>query len=81
MIRNYVNGLPRVFPVGTPYNTGDGVRRGLEIGADLWHMNNVSGPILSFKASGIPVAQWLNLPHGQSYVFVGADGTRFTMEG
>lgn len=26
MIRNYVSGLPRVFPVGTPYNTGDGIR-------------------------------------------------------
>ena len=81
MIRNYVGDLPHVFPVGTPYNTGDGVRMGLEIGADLWHMNNVSGPILSFKASEIPVAQWLNLPHGRSYIFVGADGTRFTVEG
>lgn len=81
MIRNYVSGLPRVFPVGTPYNTGDGIRMAQEIGADLWHMNNVSGPILSFKAEEIPVAQWLNLPHGQSYIFVGADGTRFTMEG
>uniref|UniRef100_UPI0035CBABB8 FAD-dependent oxidoreductase n=1 Tax=uncultured Sphingomonas sp. TaxID=158754 RepID=UPI0035CBABB8 len=81
MIRNYVDGLPRVHPVGTPYNTGDGIRMGLEVGADLWHMSNVSGPILSFKAPDIPVAQWLNLPHGQSFLFVGADGSRFTMEG
>lgn len=81
MVRNYVAGLPTVYPVGTPYNTGDGIRMGIEVGADLWHMNNVSGPILSFKAPDIPVAQWLNLPHGKSYVFVGADGGRFTMEG
>lgn len=80
-IRNYVNGLPKVYPVGTPYNSGDGIRLGIEAGADLWHMNNVSGPILSFKTPEIPVAQWLNLPHGQSYIFVGADGDRFTMEG
>ncbi|NEU14525.1 FAD-binding protein [Methylobacterium sp. BTF04] len=81
MVRNYVTGLPTVYPVGTPYNTGDGIRMGIEVGADLWHMNNVSGPILSFKAPDIPVAQWLNLAHGKSYIFVGADGGRFTMEG
>jgi succinate dehydrogenase/fumarate reductase flavoprotein subunit len=81
MVRNYVNGLPNIFPVGTPYNTGDGIRMGIEAGADLWHMNNISGPILSFKAPEIPVAQWLNLPHGRSYIFVAGDGTRFTMEG
>ena len=81
MVRTYVDGLPRIFPHGTPYNTGDGIRMGIEVGADLWHMNNVSGPLLSFKAPDIPVAQWLNLPHGKSYIFVACDGTRFTMEG
>ena len=50
-------------------------------GERLWHMNNVSGPILAFKAPDIEVAQWLNLPHGKSFVFVAADGMRFTMEG
>lgn len=54
---------------------------GVEVGADLWHMNNVSGPLLSFKAPEIPVAQWLNLPHGKSFLFVARDGKRFTMEG
>ncbi|CAN5136968.1 FAD-binding protein [soil metagenome] len=81
MIRTFVDGLPHLYPVGTPYNTGDGIRMASEIGAELWHMNNVSGPILSFKVPEIPVAQWLNLPHGKSYIFVAADGTRFTMEG
>ncbi|NPD66814.1 FAD-binding protein (plasmid) [Lichenicola cladoniae] len=81
MVRNYVDGLPRIFPNGTPYNTGDGIRMGLEVGAQLWHMNNISGPLLSFKAPEIAVAQWLNLPHGKSYLFVASDGSRFTMEG
>jgi succinate dehydrogenase/fumarate reductase flavoprotein subunit len=81
MVRNYVDGLPRIFPNGTPYNTGDGIRMGLEVGAQLWHMNNISGPILSFKAPEIAVAQWLNLPKGTSYLFVARDGSRFTMEG
>lgn len=81
MVRNYVDGLPRIFPNGTPYNTGDGVRMGLAVGAQLWHMNNISGPLLSFKAPEIAVAQWLNLPHGKSYFFIASDGSRFTMEG
>jgi len=81
MVRNYVSGLTEIYPHGTPYNTGDGVRMGLEVGAELWHMNNISGPLLSFKAPDIPVAQWLSLPHGKSYIFVGGDGARFTMEG
>jgi succinate dehydrogenase/fumarate reductase flavoprotein subunit len=81
IVRNYVTGLANIFPVGTPYNTGDGIRMGIEAGADLWHMNNISGPMLSFKTPEIPVAQWLNLPHGRSYIFVAGDGTRFTMEG
>ena len=66
MVRNYVDGVPRIFPNGTPYNTGDGIRMGLEVGAELWHMNNISGPLLSFKAPEIAVAQWLNLPHCNS---------------
>ena len=81
MIRTFVDGLPHLYPVGTPYNTGDGIRMASRIGAELWHMNNVSGPILAFKAPDIEVAQWLNLPHGKSFVFVAADGMRFTMEG
>jgi len=81
MVRTYVDGLSAIYPNGTPYNTGDGIRMGIEVGADLWHMNNISGPLMSFKAPEIPVAQWLNLPHGKSYIFVAGDGTRFTMEG
>jgi succinate dehydrogenase/fumarate reductase flavoprotein subunit len=81
MLRNYVDGLPHLYPHGSPYNTGDGVRMAAEVGADLWHMNNISGPLMSFKAPEIAVAQWLNLPHGKSYLFVAGDGARFTMEG
>jgi len=81
MIRTYVDGLPHIYPNGTPYNTGDGIRMGIEVGAELWHMNNISGPLMSFKAPEVSVAQWLNLPHGKSYIFVASDGTRFTMEG
>ncbi|MXN17969.1 FAD-dependent oxidoreductase [Pseudooceanicola sp. GBMRC 2024] len=80
MIRDYLYGLPDCFPLGTPYNTGDGIRMGTEIGADLWHMNNVSGPLISFKAPDVPTCLWLNLPHANSMIIVGADGQRFNKE-
>ncbi|MEJ0049948.1 MAG: FAD-dependent oxidoreductase [Methylovirgula sp.] len=81
MIHTYLTGLPRIYPSGTPYNTGDGVRMGLEVGADLWHMSNISGPVFFFKAPEIPVSGWINTPHAASYMFVAGDGARFTAEG
>lgn len=37
MIQDYL-GAARFLPIGTLYNTGDGIRLGIEAGADLWHM-------------------------------------------
>ena len=81
MIRTYLTGLPHVYPVGTPYNTGDGVRMGIEADADLWHMGNIAGPEFFFKAPEIPFSRWINLPHVNSYMFVARDGERFMAEG
>jgi succinate dehydrogenase/fumarate reductase flavoprotein subunit len=81
MIHTYLNGLPHVYPVGTPYNTGDGIRMGIEAGADLWHMSNIAGPEFFFKAPEIPFSRWINLPHVNSYMFVARDGERFMAEG
>lgn len=81
MVRNYLDGLPHCYPAGTPYNTGDGIRMGIEAGAELWHMSNIAGPEFFFKAPEIPVSRWINLPHVDSYIFVAGDGTRFTAEG
>ena len=56
MLRNYLTDLPCCHPLGTPYNTGDGIRMAMAAGADLWHMNNLAGPFLAFKAPEFPVA-------------------------
>ncbi len=80
MVRTYLTGLPRIFPAGTPHNTGDGIRMAVEAGAELWHMNNIAGPCFFFKAADIPVSRWINIP-GRSYVWVAGDGTRFIAEG
>ena len=37
MIQDYL-GAARLAPIGTLHNNGDGVRMGIEVGADLWHM-------------------------------------------
>jgi succinate dehydrogenase/fumarate reductase flavoprotein subunit len=81
MIHNYLNALPKICPSGTPYNTGDGIQMALEVGAELWHMNNIAGPELFFKAPEIAVSRWINFPHIDNYIFVAADGKRFIAEG
>jgi succinate dehydrogenase/fumarate reductase flavoprotein subunit len=80
MVHTYLTGLPRIYPAGTPYNTGDGIRMAVEAGAELWHMSNIAGPIFCFKAPEIPVSRWTNIP-GHSYVWVAGDGKRFMAEG
>jgi succinate dehydrogenase/fumarate reductase flavoprotein subunit len=37
MIQDYL-GAARFAPLGTLHNNGDGIRLGMEVGADLWHM-------------------------------------------
>jgi succinate dehydrogenase/fumarate reductase flavoprotein subunit len=48
MIRDYL-GVSEVAPFGTPYNTGDGIKMALKVGANLWHMSAQSGMWASFK--------------------------------
>ncbi len=80
MIRDYLL-LPCGYPFGSPYNTGDGIRMAQAVGADLWHMANVCGPVLSFKAPGVEWAfgAGFSLPAG-GYIFVANDATRFVNE-
>lgn len=80
MVRTYIEGLPHIYPSGTPHNTGDGIRMAVNVGAELWHMNNIAGPEFFFKAPDIPVSRWTNIP-GRNYIWVAADGTRFVAEG
>ena len=59
MMHNYfVQGAP-IYCVGTPSNTGDGIKMVQEIGADLWHMSNVLAPTydLHFPDAGLPLGQ------------------------
>src|SRR3954471_7362394 len=74
----------RAFPMefyGNPGNTGDGVRMAQDVGADLWHMNQMVGRgIGSFPLPGggrLNVIIGLDPP---GYVITDGTGTRFAEE-
>lgn len=83
MIQDYL-GETRLLPYGTLYNKGDGIRMAIEVGADLWHMNNYEpgGPVniaapLGQRAHS--TMAWKALFSG-SLITVGDDGTRYIAE-
>jgi len=43
-LQNFVKGYP-VYALGSPGNTGDGLRMAQKVGAGLWHMNGTSCPL------------------------------------
>jgi hypothetical protein len=86
MVEDYLQ-LPYAIPLGSPYNTGDGITMAQEVGADLWHMSALSGPFLEFQnpQTTIPFRQLMGtLSYSSlkdtSAIIIGADGTRFVNE-
>ena len=79
MVRNYLPDMPYCYPMGTPYNEGDGITMAMEVGADLWHMNNIAGPYFYFKVPEINVSSRIRV-QGKSYIFVARDASRFVAE-
>lgn len=87
MIEHYTQ-REHLEPIGTLYNTGDGIRMAIEVGADLWHMAALSGPwITLYNDESVNNQAWFNQPsmgmnlakNGAS-IYVGQDGTRFAPE-
>jgi succinate dehydrogenase/fumarate reductase flavoprotein subunit len=83
MQRNYC-GYEEIYPLGTPANTGDGVRILQKAGAQLWHMRNKgqSGGIWpGLRAPGYPTV-FLRNPFWQSFswIEIAADSQRFYNE-
>ncbi len=85
MIRTFLPDLPYCYPLGTPYNEGDGVTMAMAVGADLWHMNNFAGPSLALKVpefravfSLVPLHFSKEMPGGM--IVVSGEGKRFVDE-
>jgi uncharacterized protein with FMN-binding domain len=85
MVETYL-GFTRYAPVGTLYNTGDGIRMALDVGADLWHMEVYEG-VLNLGGASLAVPQGERANLGGTYFFgkgssilVGNDGNRYLRE-
>lgn len=87
MVQDYL-GAPRLTPLGSMYNKGDGIKMGLEAGADLWHMHNYESlGIYHGMCVSVPkgergqllLAPWKELFTGSIFV-IGDDGTRYFNE-
>ena len=82
MIENYL-GKPGIVALGgIKYNDGDGIRMGIEVGANLWHMGNAVLPDYDFHD---PETGFTSFTHQVTGIFkgaimVGPDGTRFQDE-
>lgn len=77
---NYLRTYPMYF-YGNPANTGDGIRMAQEVGADLWHMNQIVGRgIANFRLEdGTEVGFFIGInPPG--YVITDRFGNRFANE-
>ncbi|MBI3949276.1 MAG: FAD-dependent oxidoreductase [Acidobacteria bacterium] len=81
--RNY-SGLERVYPLGTPGNTGDGIKMLQKAGADMWHLRNrnfTSGiwPAMKFPEYEVAFIRNMHLT-GSSWIDIGKDNRRFYNE-
>ncbi len=90
MIENYVQ-MPEAYSKGARYNTGDGIKMAMAVGADLWHMSTLSGPDVNFVNPETGVAPgYFGVTSAKSGAYtgftqmsaivVGADGTRYMNE-
>ncbi|MDR2484948.1 MAG: FAD-binding protein [Treponema sp.] len=90
MLENYTR-LADAYSKGARYNTGDGVKMAIDVGADLWNMSTLSGPDVNFviPETGIAAGYYYTLAEpfhpftgftSNNVINVGGDGTRFMNE-
>lgn len=91
MLENYCQ-LSNAYSKGARYNTGDGVKMAIDVGADLWHMSTLSGNDVNFVNPDTGVSAgylltrttksggWVTGFSAYPMIIVGGDGTRFTDE-
>lgn len=69
---------PYIYCRAAVYNEGDGVKMGMEIGADLWHMSNGAAFMWGHQTDG---AKTCTSPSAvKNGILVGPGGTRFMNE-
>ncbi len=81
MVQDYLGVINRAV-IGGLYNTGDGIRMGIEVGARLWHMSVYEALTRQFLACGYYVDEGEHgitptIPAEGSFLMVGTWGKRF----
>jgi succinate dehydrogenase/fumarate reductase flavoprotein subunit len=76
-LKSSLKGYP-VYGLGTPGNTGDGVRMAQELGAAVWHMNGV-GATFGIKVPEFPSALYVYIAQ-PGHIYVDRHGKRFVNE-
>lgn len=66
------------YVYAAPYNTGDGIKMAMEIGADLWHLSNSAGYLWGYRHPGSSTCVTGVTP--RLGVLVGQNGQRFMNE-
>jgi succinate dehydrogenase/fumarate reductase flavoprotein subunit len=68
----------KIYPWGTPYNTGDGIKMVSEIGAPLWHTFSIEWDVPSVKVPSEQYGVSVPLSTGAApFIFVNKYGRRF----
>lgn len=91
MLENYAQ-MASGKAIGAHFNTGDGIKMAIDVGADLWHMSNIAGPTANFINPMSGTAMFYGLTSTgttsgytgfgmTSEILVGGDGTRFQNDG
>ena len=78
MKANYLRVYPTHF-YGWPYNTGDGIKMALKVGAGLWHTNSQVGRPILWNAAWSPLAANVTKP-ANGYIIVDKYGNRYVNE-
>ncbi len=82
MVANYLEPQSMVT-CASRYNTGDGLKMAMKVGADIWHMNTFNAHGFGFVEPGAQIARWYvafyHTPEG-AYFYVNRTGRRFTNE-
>ena len=86
MLRNfgpYTWDLP-LYPLGTPYNTGDGIIMASAVGAKLWHMTALElgnfAPKIPTEKFGAGVRLLRKMPKDSALIYINKYGKRFMNE-
>jgi succinate dehydrogenase/fumarate reductase flavoprotein subunit len=77
---NYISECPApVYPGGSPYNTGEGIKMVMDVGADLWHMRAIEWARDGMRPPEFPAAFWLDFK-AWSLMVVNKAGKRYKNE-